>query len=134
MITASMLLDTALYYVFLVMPAYRFARRFIAVPPLGPKQAYPSYVLLKFAKRRFIRIADLRRRTGEAGERNDRRRIKAYFDLGLSPFRMFARGLKLWLWAELDALRLRLKSVVRRPADETARPATAVIATNESFR
>jgi hypothetical protein len=79
------------------------------VPVLGPKQAYPSYALLKLAKRRFIRIADLRRRAGEAGARNDRQRVKAYFDLGFSPFRMFGRGLKLWLCAELNAVRLRLK-------------------------
>src|SRR5688500_1191482 len=83
LITASFLLDTALYYIFVVTPAYRFVKAFVPVPVLGPKQAYPSYALLKFAKRRFNRIADLRRRAGEAGARNDRYRIKAYFDLGL---------------------------------------------------
>jgi flavin-dependent dehydrogenase len=135
LISASFLLDTALYYIFVVTPAYRFVKAFVPVPVLGPKQAYPSYALLKFAKHRFIRLADLRRRAGEAGARNDRRRIKAYFDLGLSPFRMFARGLRLWLWAELDGVRLRLKSVVARPrAHEAAPPVTTVVATGESFR
>jgi flavin-dependent dehydrogenase len=123
LITASFLLDTALYYIFVVVPAYRFVKAFMPVPVLGPRQAYPSYALLKLAKRRFIRIAALRRRMGEAGARNDRYRIKAYFDLGLSPFRMFARGLKLWLRAELDAVRLRVKSAARRPTN----PAPAVM-------
>lgn len=113
LIAASFLLDTALYYIFVVTPAYRFVKAFVPVPVLGPRQAYPSYALLKLAKRRFIRIANLRRLAGEAGERNDRHRIKAYFDLGLSPFRMFARGVKLWLRAEIDAVRLRLKSGLR---------------------
>ncbi len=110
LVAASFLLDTALYYIFVVTPAYRFVKAFVPVPVLGPKQAGPSYLLLKFVKRRFIRLSALRRAAGEAGTRNDRYRIKAYFDLGLSPFRMFARGIKLWLWAELDGVRLRLKS------------------------
>ena len=123
LITASFLLDTALYYIFVVTPAYRFVKAFVPVPVLGPKQAYPSYALLKFAKRRFNRIADLRRRAGEAGARNDRYRIKAYFDLGLSPFRMFGRGLKLWAKAELDAVRLRLKFAgPRKPVGHRTAP------------
>lgn len=116
LIAASFLLDTALYYIFVITPAYRFVKAFVPVPVLGPKQAYPSYALLKFAKRRFIRIAELRRDVGEAGARNAGYRIKAYFDLGLSPFRMFGRGLKLWVWAELDAVRLRVKRLFVRSA------------------
>jgi flavin-dependent dehydrogenase len=134
LISASFLLDTALYYIFVVTPAYRFVNAFVPVPVLGPRQAYPSYVLLKFARHRFIRIADLRRRMGEAGERNDRQRIKAYFDVGLSPFRMFGRGLKLWLRAELDGIRLRLKSMVNPAAAEAAPAVTTLVATTDSFR
>ena len=71
-----------------------------------------------------------RRRAGEAGARNDRYRIKAYFDLGLSPFRMFGRGLKLWAKAELDAVRLRLKSAgPARNQSVTAPPRSATAAT-----
>jgi flavin-dependent dehydrogenase len=124
LITASFLLDTALYYIFVVTPAYRFVKAFVPVPVLGPRQAYTSYVLLKCAKHRFNRIADLRRRTGEAGARNHGHRIKAYFDLGLSPVRMFARGLKLWVRAELDALRLRLIGRQARPTSEPCQPST----------
>lgn len=113
LLTASFLLDTAFYYIFVVTPAYRFTKDFVPVPVLGPPQAKPSYLLLKLAKHRFRRIADLRRRAGEAGAGNDGRRVKAYFNLGLAPFHMFARGLRLWLFAEMDALRLRLKLVRR---------------------
>jgi hypothetical protein len=132
LITAAMLLDTALYYIFVITPAYRINKAFVAVPVLAPKQAYPSYALLKFAKRRFNRIAALRRSAGEAGARNDRYRIKAYFDLGLSPFRMFGRGLKLWLWAELDVVRLRVKRVASRRRAEPAPAYLGVAAGNDA--
>lgn len=124
LVCASFLLDTALYYIFVITPAYRFVKAFVPVPVLGPKQAYPSYLLLKFAKHRFRRITALRRRAGEAGARNDGRRVKAYFNLNLAPFHMFARGVKFWLFAEADAVRLRLKLLIwRRPAsDATSAP------------
>ena len=109
LISASFLIDTALYYVFLVVPAYRVAKRFVAEPVLGPKPAYPAYMVLAFMKWRMRRIAELRRRTGEAGLRNDGRRIRAFYNLGLAPARMAARGVKIWLKAEADAIRLRLK-------------------------
>jgi hypothetical protein len=35
--------------------------------------------------------------------------VKALFDLKSAPFRMIARGLKLWLYAELDNFRLTAK-------------------------
>lgn len=123
LLAASFLLDTALYYIFLITPAYRFAKDFVPVPVLGPKQAKPSYLLLKFAKHRFRRIAALRRRAGEAGARNHGRRISAYFNLGLVPFHMFARGLKFWLYAEIDAVRLRFKLLGRRTTHPSASPA-----------
>jgi flavin-dependent dehydrogenase len=118
LISASFLLDTALYYIFVVTPAYRFAKDFVATPVLGPPQAAPSYLLLKFAKHRFRRIAALRRRAGEPGARNHGRRVKAYFNLGLAPYHMFARGVKLWLIAELDAVRLQFKVAWRPPRAE----------------
>jgi hypothetical protein len=58
---------------------------------------------------------------GEAGEWNDRCRIKAYFDLGLSPVRMFGRGLKLWLRAELGAIVLRSKDALRSAGGKLGR-------------
>jgi flavin-dependent dehydrogenase len=114
LIAASFLLDTALYYIFLVIPAYRFAKRFVPSPVLGTRVAMPSYLMMKFMKWRFRRIADLRLRAGEAGTRNAGVRIKAFFNLNLAPFHMLARGIKLWTRAEVDAARLRLKLLLPR--------------------
>ena len=75
---------------------------------LGPKPAFVSYAFMVAYNRRFQAIAELRRHRGAAGRRNDGRHLKAYFNLKAAPYRMLARGLRLWLAAELDALRLRL--------------------------
>jgi flavin-dependent dehydrogenase len=107
LLSAAMLIDTAQYYIFVVLPAYNFLKRFDWMPVLGPKPAFISYHLMQIYNRRFKAIAEKRRAAGRAGIYNDARRIKAYFNLGLAPLRMVFRGLKLWLRAELGALRLR---------------------------
>lgn len=122
LISASFLIDTALYYIFLVVPAYRLAKRFVNEPVLGPKAAYPSYQLLRFMKRRMRKIADLRRRAGEAGLRNGGKRIKAFFNLGMAPTQMAWRGAKLWIRAEVDAVRLRFKLFRGRGVRQNAEP------------
>lgn len=119
LLAAAMILDTAHYYLFVVVPAYRIARKFVWMPVLGPKPAFLSYHFIKLYHRRFKRIALARRAAGEAGARNDRRRIKAYFNLGLSPLHMVLRGVKIWMIAELDGVRL----LVRRLFAPTALPA-----------
>ncbi len=114
LLSAAFLLDTAHYYIFVVMPAYRFFRKFVWMPVLGPKPAFLSYHLMSFYNRRFKAIALARRAAGEAGARNDNRRIKAYFNLSLAPFHMAARGLWFWLRAEVDNVRLVAKRAFRR--------------------
>jgi len=104
LLSASFLIDTAQYYLFVVMPAYKFLKRFDWMPVLGPKPAFLSYHLMRLYNRRFKTIADARRAAGEAGKRNDGRRVKAYYNLGFAPVRMAMRGLKLWLYAEVDYL------------------------------
>src|SRR5205814_9285849 len=79
LLAASFLLDTAHYYISVVIPAYRVAKKFLWMPVLGPKPAFFSYHLIKFYNRRFKAIAMARRAAGEAGARNDGRRITAYF-------------------------------------------------------
>ena len=114
LLSASFLIDTAQYYIFLVIPAYRFMKKFHWMPVLGPKQAFISYPLMSLYNRRFKSIALTRRAVGEDGARNNNRRIKAYYNLNIAPFHMAARGLKLWAWAELDNIRLQFKRLVRR--------------------
>jgi flavin-dependent dehydrogenase len=107
LLSAAMLIDTAQYYIFVVLPAYKFLKRFDWMPVLGPKPAFLSYHLMQFYNRRFKAIAEKRRAAGRPGARNDGRRIVAYFNLGWAPLRMVFRGLKLWMRAEMGALWLR---------------------------
>ncbi len=109
LLSASFLMDTAQYYIFVVTPAYLLFGKFHWMPVLGPKPAFISYHMMRIYNRRFKAIALARRAAGEAGRRNDGRRVKALFDLKSAPFRMVAKGLKLWIFAELDNLRLSLK-------------------------
>lgn len=118
LLSAAMLIDTAQYYIFVVIPAYKIMKKFHWMPVLGPKPAFISYHLMRIYNRRFKAIAEARRAAGVAGLYNDGRRIKAYFNLGVAPLRMVARGLRLWLRAELGVLRLKL----RRSPRPTASP------------
>ncbi len=118
LLTASFLIDTAQYYMFVVIPAYKFLKRFDWMPVLGPKPAFLSYHLMQLYNRRFKAIAEARRAAGEAGKRNDARRIKAYYNLGFAPIRMAMRGVKLWMFAELDYARLLWKRLWRRTPRE----------------
>jgi flavin-dependent dehydrogenase len=111
LLSAAMLIDTAQYYLFVVIPAYKYMKKFHWMPVLGPKPAFISYHMMKTYNRRFKAIAEKRRVAGVGGLHNHGRRIKAYFDLGVAPVRMVLRGVKLWVRAELHALRLR----ARRP-------------------
>jgi len=118
LLSASFLIDTAQYYIFVVTPAYRFLKKFQWMPVLGPKPAFISYHLMQLYNKRFKAIALARRAMGEAGARNDGRRVKAYYNLNFAPFHMAARGLKLWMWAELDNVRLQVKRLFRRANSE----------------
>ena len=95
------------------------------MPVLGPKEAYFNFRLMKFYNRRFKALAELRREMGEEGKRNAGRRIKAYFALDSAPFRMALRGMKLWLYAELDGLRLGIKKMFRGKPAAAPMPAAA---------
>jgi flavin-dependent dehydrogenase len=109
LLSASFLMDTAQYYIFVVMPAYLLFGKFFWMPVLGPKPAFLSYHMMRIYNRRFKAIALARRAAGEAGRRNDGRRVRALYDLRIAPFHMVAKGLKLWLYAELDNVRLAAK-------------------------
>ncbi|HXI11405.1 MAG TPA: NAD(P)/FAD-dependent oxidoreductase [Thermoanaerobaculia bacterium] len=130
LLAASFILDTAHYYIFLVVPAYRFMKKFFWMPVLGPKPAFFSYHLMSLYNRRFKRIALARRERGEGERRNDGRRYKAYFNLNMAPFQMVLRGLKMWAGAEIDLLRLvltkRKSGVAQRFGSDAPVPATTI--------
>lgn len=122
LLSASFIMDTAFYYNFVVIPAYRFLGRFHWMPVLGPKPAGFAYNLMKLYNRRFKRIAEARRAAGEELRRNDGRRISLFLNLHLAPTRMFLRGVKVWLGAELDFLRLKVARVFRFRRPTTIAP------------
>ncbi|HYK03400.1 MAG TPA: NAD(P)/FAD-dependent oxidoreductase [Thermoanaerobaculia bacterium] len=113
LLSAAMLIDTAQYYIFVVIPAYKFMKKFHWMPVLGPKPAFVSYHMMRIYNRRFKAIAEGRRAAGVAGALNDGRRIKAYFNLEAAPIRMALRGVKIWVKAELGLLRLKLRRTKR---------------------
>ena len=80
---------------------------------------------MRIYNRRFKEIALARRAAGEAGRRNDGRRVKAFFDLRVAPFHMVARGLKIWMLAELDYARLAVKRLFAGKAAAEAVPQQA---------
>jgi flavin-dependent dehydrogenase len=109
LLSAAMMIDTAQYYMFVVIPAYRFFKKFFWMPVLGPKPAFFSYQMLRLYNRRFKSLALLRRAMGVAGRRNDGRRHSVFFNLSLAPTHMLLRGCKLWLYAEIEGLGLLVK-------------------------
>ena len=125
LLSAAALIDTAQYYIFVVMPAYKLMKKFHWMPVLGPKPALISYQIMKTYNRRFKAIAEARRMAGEAGKYNDGRRFKFYFNLELAPLRMLFRGIRMWMKAEGDYARLRVRRLFgRKPAaDVTTSPA-----------
>jgi flavin-dependent dehydrogenase len=134
LLSAAVLMDTAQYYIFVVIPAYRIHRAFHWMPVLGPKEASFAYHLLKLYHRRFQALAELRREMREEGRRNAGRRIRLFYDLGLAPWRMAARGLKLWLLAELDGVRLRLRRALGLRPAPAAKPAAEPLPTSRAAR
>lgn len=123
LLSAAFLIDTAQYYIFVVIPAYRLFGQFQWMPVLGPKPAFLSYHMMRLINRRLTAIALARQAAGEAGRRNHGRRIKAFFNLGFAPFRMAARGVRLWLAAEADFLRLKIQRLFAgRPAAPAPAP------------
>jgi hypothetical protein len=120
LLAASVLIETAQYYMFLVIPAYRFHGKFHWMPVLGPKPAFISYHMMRISNRRFKALAQARLAAGEDGRRNDGRRVKAFFNLQLAPLHMAARGLKIWALAELDGIRLMFKR--RKKAEPSLEP------------
>jgi flavin-dependent dehydrogenase len=130
LLSAAMLIDTAQYYIFVVIPAYRFLKKFDWMPVLGPKPAFLSYHMMQTYNRRFKAIAIARRAAGCAGYLNDGRRIKAYFNLGLAPLQMAGRGVKLWLRAEVGTAWRRMfgrkqAAAATAPPEQPASPSRA---------
>jgi flavin-dependent dehydrogenase len=100
--TASFLLDTALYYVAAVMPIYRWSADRLGVPPFYQDGAEIGYYPIRFYNRRLVVIAKRKKALGIYGNHNaGRRPVLVGFSVRGSMFVMLAHGLLRWWKAEL---------------------------------
>lgn len=126
----SYLLDTSLYYLGVVTPAYRQPAA-LANPTFGleNRQSEVAWRLMRFLKRRLVRLARFRRHLGSYGAANTGRRLLGSPPgLGAGAVPMLVSGLALWLRLEARALAHRLlhgRRDLSRPVEENGRPATA---------
>jgi flavin-dependent dehydrogenase len=104
--SCAFLVDTALYYLGVVGPAYRHTEA-LANPVFGIElpQARWAYLFTRTFNRRLQRLAELRQRQGTFGRRNVgwRPRISA-FRTGPGALRPLLQGMVLWLRMELSAM------------------------------
>lgn len=110
--TASFLFDTGMYYHGVVRPVIEDPEA-LAIPVLGDDHplAASAFRILRFFRRRMVRLARFRRRVGRYGRRNVGWRFyPERFDV--SPQRATAlvvMGARLWMRAELQYLWYRLR-------------------------
>ncbi len=107
---ASYLLDTSMYFMGVVGPAYRDIEE-LRRPVLGQTNwgaRFASFLLSTY-NRRLVKLARARIANGTYGRKNEGWRcIGGDFGVGTkSPNRAFFAGLRLWLVAEFDVLRRR---------------------------
>jgi flavin-dependent dehydrogenase len=132
LLSAAFLIDTALYYMAVVTPAYRDLDN-LRHPVLGLDlpQVRAAHRFMSFYKRRLVAIARARRRAGNYGRRNAGwRSYSRSFNLGAGSLPHLLKGLRLWAVAELDLVGLRLRGRLRgQPKDgETVAVAEGAVA------
>jgi flavin-dependent dehydrogenase len=116
---AAFMLDTAMYYMGVVTPAHadlEELRQPLFAQPIP--QATAAFRLMRFYHRRLVALARRRRRLGTYGRRNAGWRcLVPTAGLGVgSGSGLFARGVRLWLRAEIETL----TDLIRRGDEEPA--------------
>ena len=115
--TASFLLDTALYYVAAVIPIYRWSADRLGVPPFYQDGAEMGYYPIRFYNRRLVKIAQRKKKLGIYGNHNAGRRPGLVgFSTRTSAFVMLGHGLLRWWKAELA----NAWTYVRKPRKKTS--------------
>jgi hypothetical protein len=100
--TASFLLDTALYYAVAVVPLYRWNADRLGVPPYFQDGAKVGYYPIRFYNRRLVAIAKRKKALGIYGNHNAGRRPRFVgFSVRSAMWVMLAHGLLRWGKAEL---------------------------------
>ncbi|HVS15053.1 MAG TPA: tryptophan 7-halogenase [Thermoanaerobaculia bacterium] len=128
LVSAAFLVETALYYLGVVTPAYRRRESLEnAVFGLELPQARIAYRLARGFSRRLVALAAIRRRTGVYGRRNVGRRLYIRgFALGRGALPALGLGLRIWARTELETLaaRLRLLPAPTRASQPAGDPAS----------
>ena len=118
--TASFLLDTALYYVAAVIPIYRWSADRLGVPPFYQDGAEMGYYPIRFYNRRLVAIAQRKMKLGIYGNHNAGRRPGLVgFSTRISAFVMLGHGLVRWWKAELANAWTYVRKPRRMPSTKT---------------
>ena len=118
--TASFLLDTALYYVAAVIPIYRWSADRLGVPPFYQDGAEMGYYPIRFYNQRLVAIAQRKMKLGIYGNHNAGRRPGLVgFSTRISAFVMLGHGLVRWWKAELANAWTYVRKPRRMPSTKT---------------
>jgi hypothetical protein len=100
--TASFLIDTALYYFFVAIPLYKRGPIRLLHPPFYEKYGRVPTVVIRAYQRRLISIARRKMKLGIYGNHNAGRRPRFMgFSLGIGAWSMLFHGVARWLRMEL---------------------------------
>ena len=135
--TASFLLDTALYYCAAVMPVYRWSHDRLGFPPYYQDGAEIGYYPIRFYNRRLAAIAKRKKTLGIYGNHNKGRRPRFVgYSVRTAMLVMLAHGLARWGKAELAnawSYVVRPKSLEREaPRVSPPRPLDSHVSTLDS--
>ena len=120
LMSAALLLDVSLYYIGLVMPAYRNPERAFVDLPFGGRIGRLVAATVTFYNGRLAALAKRRWAAGYYGRHNDGWR--ELYDGFVPDFRLrklLRKGILRWWRAEITNLRLALSSRARQPIPES---------------
>ncbi len=128
LMSAALLLDVGLYYLGLVIPAYKNPEAALLDLPFQGRPGRITATLVKFYQRRLVALGKRRWATGYYGKHNAGwRELYVGFSPDPSLWKLVRKGLFRWWKAELTNLRLMCVPSAAAPAtsDSAAAPAEA---------
>jgi flavin-dependent dehydrogenase len=124
LMSAALLLDVGLYYLGLVIPAYKNPEAALLDLPFQGRPGRITAAMVKFYQRRLVALGKRRLATGYYGKHNAGwRELYVGFSPDPSLWKLVRKGLFRWWRAELTNLRLMVASPARVPAAESSAPA-----------
>lgn len=101
--TASFLIDTSIYYFTVVWALYkRQGSAALLTPPYYPEHSEFVMWMIRWYQQRLVKIARRKWALGTYGNHNHGRRPRLVgFDMGQLTIRMYLKGLRFWLRAEI---------------------------------